>query len=286
MSNVYGNQILLRLYNSERNLPLVVDFNSFDYKLIVKKSEQFRTIGKTEDTNDMAYGGFVLTLKRLKTDNLLDNVIYEILRLSKNNNAFHELMVQKIVKHTYSVDDIDLSSYYQLEAGENSNTYTAKDRITLEQARKQDIFDSTINNLYQGVKSQALNTADNILDTNFGENYRALKEYGKKAYEAYNQMLTLNDLNDLYKLPFREMQVFTNCTIADFNGTDNVNEASEQTITLSSTGVQRFGDENSFNDWVRNVLMNNTLRMFNVKDFYDYRSVIGNEIKTKVFSEG
>lgn len=286
MSNVYGNQVLLRLYNSARSFPLVVDFNSFEYKLNVKKSESFRTIGKTEDTNNVSYGGFTLTLRRIKTDNLLDNVIYEILRLAKHNNTFHELMVQKIVKHTYSVDEIDLSKYYKLETGDNSNDYTATDRFALEQQRKQNSFESEIKNIYRGAKNQVINSIDQTLNTNYGEDYRKLKEAGKKAYDAYNQALSMEDLDKLYKLPFREMQVFTNCTITDFSGSDVPNEVSEQSITLSSTGVQRFGDDNEFNDWVRNVLMGSVIRQFNIDDFYDYKNVIGNELKTKLWNEG
>lgn len=285
-SNVTGNQVLLRLYNSQRELPLVVDFHSFDYKLNVKKSESFRTIGKTEDTNDTAYGGFTLTLRRVKTDNLLDNVIHEILRLSKHNNAFHELMVQKITKHTYSVDEIDLAKYYKLEVGDNSNDYSADDRIALEQARKRESFEGTLKQLYKGAKNQIINSVDSLLDSNIGENYRKLKEMGKKTYDAYNQVLSEEDLEKLYKLPYREMQVFTNCTITDFSGADNPNELSEQTITLSSTGVQRFGDDAMFNDWVRNVLMGSVMRQFNIVDFRAYKDVIGNEIKTKLWNEG
>lgn len=272
---IIGSQVTVTLYDQNRQFPLVVDFDSIDYKLVTKKKETFRTIGKTQDTNNIIYGGFDITLTRVKNDVLLDNFVHDLFKLQKSNYNFHELIITKKTNMNYSTESIDLEEYYNADfMNESDYNYSAK-------KRKMDFLENQANFITRGNANPLLDGLDRTAQNMFGDYYKNGKEFLNNVINLGTQLKGFMDIDKVYKAPLRQFEVFYGCTLSDFGGSDRPNEESVQTITFTATGVENFDDENLFNVWTKKFLLSSVLKNFQT-DINEYEKTIGEDkIETK-----
>ncbi len=262
-ARVYGEQVLIELWDAKRNAPLVVEFDSFDYKMIVESEESYRTVGKSATSHSMKFGGWELTLTRQKRDNHLDELVEYLQAMSMNRRMYTQLTVQKTTKHSFSVETMDeiQEAMSQAKKINSSDNYSAEQRFEQE-------------NLVNKKKGAAIleGFAVGLADKAFGGNT------GKQLLQGYEDVrnkladiLNAVDTAPLYVNPFKERIVYFDCTITAFSGNDAPKKESEQTITLKGTYLRSFTTENAFNKYINMVLTNSYLNQV-TNDLVNYKN--------------
>ena len=250
-NRVYGEDVLVSLWNQDRTTPLIVDFDEIRDEAQVQ-NKLYKGISKRVHQNQSYNSGYALTLTRSKRDNYLTTLIDFNNWCIQRGLIPPKFAIEVVVTYTYSVNNIDPNkefdgAYKDLFNSFNKFTDTIKDvkaeynkYIGQAQAIAGKIATPDQLKALYGVNSVA-NNVNNLINKSLG-GFETLKG----IYEA-----TLP--------PFTERYVYYNCGIKANSSGHKPKENSVETIEFNSSYRVNMSDKNQYTDNHANKLWFNLI---------------------------
>ena len=252
-TRVYGQQVIVKLFDASNRQSFLVEFDSISIDRI-QNNQQYKTIGKSMAKHHEIINGYRIELSRSKRDSFLDEFIdlCDKIIISKFNPLNISLRKQTIFSNTKQVN------FNQFEESEDNRQFNA----LLSLALRKSLGGQQIANLNALANNLALSASSAFSSAN----------------EAIALATSLQRLNDLYV----ETKNFYDCSIAGF--TDNVDgqkSLNEQKLILncSHSNIDTTNDE--YSQFIQPLLLDNSVtELQNILD--NKQQSIGNLIQQVV----
>lgn len=239
-NRVYGEDVLVSLWNHNKTVPLIIDFDEIRDESQVQ-NKLYKGISKRVHQNQSYNSGFALTLVRAKRDNYLTTLVDFNNWCIQRGLIPPKFAIEVIVTYTYSVDAIDPSKEFN---SMYSNFFKGFD-----------VFKDAIGKTkaeYNKYVSSAQAIAGKIatpeqLKTLYKANDIA-NDVGKLINENLSGLNTLKGLYEATLPPFTERYVYYNCGIKTNSSGHKPHENSIEQIEFNSSYRVNLSDKNSYTD--------------------------------------
>lgn len=239
-NRVYGEDVLVSLWNHNKTVPLIIDFDEIRDESQVQ-NKLYKGISKRVHQNQSYNSGFALTLVRAKRDNYLTTLVDFNNWCIQRGLTPPKFAIEVVVTYTYSVDAIDPSKEFN---SMYSNFFKGFD-----------VFKDAIGKTkaeYNKYVSSAQAIAGKIatpeqLKTLYKANDIA-NDVGKLINENLSGLNTLKGLYEATLPPFTERYVYYNCGIKTNSSGHKPHENSIEQIEFNSSYRVNLSDKNSYTD--------------------------------------
>jgi hypothetical protein len=236
---VYGQQIVVKLYDEQRTAPFVVDFNkiSFDNKV---RSESYRTISKSVTTHQPMLDGYNIQLTRNKRDNHLMQLMALLYRWNSTRMRFTEFTVERITTHNYTANSIDLKSEFAPRTLGSQSIIETGLKIVTQELRA--ITTSAIKSGVAELKKN--NEVFNVVEKRVSEGIQTASNISAmvRGYTNY---------------PIVERTVWLGCTLAGNDGSDEPNNESMESLSLNASSIVDESDPTQVMSYFDRLLIQN-----------------------------
>lgn len=221
-ARVYGEDVVVRLYNDEFTQPFVIDFDSIKVSKIVD-SKNYKTINKNLTTHHPIFNGWRVELTRAKRDNYLDEFVDILDKWYQGKYRFQEISI------------------------EHSTRYNSTAAGMIQPAKE---FSEDVPNKFAqfvgGLAGNLLNKAQSVVNQN-----PFINQTRDAIIGGINTFL---GIASFFKEPFREKWLYVGGTLAGFNHSDAPKENSMQTIVFNCVDRISNTDENAFTGYIEQLI--------------------------------
>lgn len=239
-NRVYGEDVLVSLWNHNKTVPLIIDFDEIRDESQVQ-NKLYKGISKRVHQNQSYNSGFALTLVRAKRDNYLTTLVDFNNWCIQRGLIPPKFAIEVVVTYTYSVNNIDPSKEFGGAYKDLFNSFNKfKDVIGDVKAE------------YNKYIGQAQSIAGKIATPEQLKSLYKVNSFGTEINNLIDKSLGgLNTLKGVYEAtlpPFTERYVYYNCGIKTNSSGHKPHENSIEQIEFNSSYRVNLSDKNSYTD--------------------------------------
>ncbi len=237
---VYGQQVLVKVFtgNADKK-PFVIDFDKISVEAKVN-NQSYRSIGKSITSHQAtSLDGFTITLERSKRDDYLMEFYYLLNEAHKGRLECFEVIIEKVITHTYSQDSI-IPSVEFAEAGVGQPILELGAQYLVTQANS--------------LKNLAKSTAESFIRNNKINQDINQAIRGNSFLEGLKRQYESSIINSIALLPYVETYSYVNCTLAGFNNSDEANQLSTESIVFHSSDLIKNGDRSAMTNYLDGLM--------------------------------